>query len=139
MELRTIQTRVVPGDFDSTMRSVIETMHDLGYRITRVAPEAGVISGTRSSSLRLAVVVQSRGAEESAVRANASVISQIQEAQVDSPEFYQRDFFVPLGDTMGRSLTTLSQTDEAPDAARPVAELNTLAEREAQAKLNTTE
>lgn len=75
VELRSMQTRVVPVGPDEAMRAVIETMQDLGYRITRVAPEARTVSGTRMASLRLAAVVQPRGEDASAVRANASIVS----------------------------------------------------------------
>lgn len=141
VELRTMQTRVVPVDADTAVRDVIETMQDLGYRITRVTPDAGTISGTRAATLRLAVVVQPRGETESAVRANASVISARAEAQVDSPVFYQRNFFEPLGAILGRTPAPIGDTEATPDAARPVAEINTAAEREARARSNaaTTE
>jgi hypothetical protein len=55
------------------------------------------------------------------------------EAQVDSPEFYQKDFFVPLGDMLQRSLTNVPDDVAAPDAVRPIPELNTMKEREAAA------
>jgi len=138
VELRTIQTRVVPADYDATMRAVIETMQDLGYRVTRVSPEAGVVSGTRVASLRLAAVVQEREPELTAVRANASVVSPVAEAQVDSPEFYAQNFFRPLEATLGRDLSRISETDQAPEAARPIAEINTMAEREARAEAEET-
>lgn len=133
LELRAIQTRVVPLPADDAMRDVIATMHDLGYRITRVAPEARTVSGTRQSTLRMAVVVQPKGPEESAVRANASLIAPLRETQVDSPIFYQRNFFAPLGVVSGRALALLPEAAEAPDAPRPVAEINTAREREAAA------
>lgn len=131
LELRAIQTRVVPLPSDDAMRDVIATMHDLGYRITRVAPDARTVSGTRQSTLRMAVIVQPKGPEESAVRANASLIAPLRETQVDSPVFYQRNFFEPLGATSGRALAELPASADAPDAPRPVAEINTAREREA--------
>ena len=134
LELREIQTRTVPLEADAAMRGVIATMHDLGYRITRVAPEARTVSGTRQSALRLAVVVQPKGPEESAVRANASIMATNIEAQVDSPEFYRQNFFEPLGATIGRAPAALGAEDKAPDAPRPVGEINTAREREAAAK-----
>lgn len=134
LELRSIQTRTVDADADAAMRGVIATMHDLGYRITRVSPEAGTVSGARQATLRMAVVVQPKGEAQSAVRANASIISPRLETQVDSADFYQRNFFEPLGATMGRTPEALAADDAAPDAARPVAELNTAKEREAAAK-----
>ena len=134
VELRSMQTRVVPTDADTAMRDVIETMQDLGYRITRASPDAGTVSGTRASTLRLAAVVQPRGQNQSAVRANASILSPAAEAQVDSPEFYRRNFFEPLGATIGRTPEPIGASDTVPEAPRPVAELNTAAEREAKAR-----
>lgn len=134
VELRSMQSRVVMAASDTAMRDVIETMHDLGYRITRVSADAGTVSGTRASTLRLAAIVEARGEGESAVRANASILSPTAEAQVDSPEFYQRNFFEPLGVTMGRSLKPVSAAEAMPEAPRPIAEVNTIAEREAKAR-----
>lgn len=141
VELRALQTRVIPADKDRTMRAVVETLHDLGYRITRVEPDAGTVSGTRKSTLRLSAVVQERSDGETAVRANASIISPLQEAQVDSAEFYLKNFFVPLGTTLGRTPRALTQAETAPAAPQTVAELNTQAEREAaaQSRTQTTE
>jgi len=133
VELRAIQARTVPADADTTMRGVIATLHDLGYRITRVEPDARTVSATRQASLRMAVVVQPRSEGESLVRANASLMVPMREAQVDSPEFYQRNFFEPLGATMGRMPSQLNAGDGAPEAPRPVAEINTAREREAAA------
>jgi hypothetical protein len=133
VELRSMQVRAVPADADATMRGVIATLHDLGYRITRVEPDARTVSATRQTALRLAVVVQARGQAESTVRANATVIAPFREAQVDSPEFYQRNFFEPLGATLGRMPVQLAAEVAVPDAPRPVAEINTAREREAAA------
>jgi hypothetical protein len=133
VELRAMQVRAVPADADTAMRGVIATLHDLGYRITRVEPEARTVSATRQTALRLAVVVQPRGPAESTVRANATIIAPLREAQVDSPEFYQRNFFEPLGATLGRRPIELAAETAVPDAPRPVAELNTVREREAAA------
>ncbi|MDJ0388958.1 hypothetical protein QMO56_12610 [Roseomonas sp. E05] len=133
VELRAMQARTVPADADATMRGVIATLHDLGYRITRVEPEARTVSATRRTSLRMAVVVQPRGPAESTVRANASIVALTREAQVDSPEFYQRDFFEPLQATLNRTVAALPADAPLPEAPRPVAELNTAREREAAA------
>jgi hypothetical protein len=133
VELRSIQVRSVPADADTTMRGVVATLHDLGYRITRVEPEARTVSATRQTTLRMAVVVQPRGATDSTVRANATLIVPLREAQIDSPEFYQRNFFEPLGATMGRMPVELAAEASAPEAPRPAAELNTPREREAAA------
>lgn len=132
LELRSIQSRTVDMPADAAMRGVVATMHDLGYRITRVAPDAGTVSGTRQASLRMAVVVQPRGEDSSTVRANASIATLQFETQVDSPEFYRRNFFEPFGASTGRLVAMLDEGEAAPDAARPVAEINTAREREAQ-------
>lgn len=134
VELRAIQARTVPADPDTTMRGVIATLHDLGYRVTRVEPDARTVSATRQASLRLAVVVQPRGEGESLVRANASLMVPMREAQIDSPEFYQRNFFEPLGAMMARNPAPLAAGEGAPDAPRPVAEVNTARAREAAAR-----
>ncbi|WP_237213998.1 hypothetical protein [Falsiroseomonas oryziterrae] len=134
VELRAVQVRSVPADADTTMRGVIAALHDMGYRITRVEPDARTVSATRQTTLRMAVVVQPRGPNESTVRANATLIAPMREAQVDSAEFYQRNFFEPLGATLGRTPVALAATEAAPDAPRPVAELNTAREREAASR-----
>ena len=122
LELRAAQTRLVPGDADTVMRGTIATLQDLGYRITRVEPGAGDVSATRQTSLRMAVIVQPRSPTESVVRANATIVDLRREAQVDSPVFYQQDFFDPLGATLGRDLAALPPDIGAPDPIRPTAE-----------------
>lgn len=134
VELRAMQTRLVPGDANTVQRGVAATLHDLGYRITKADAATGTISGTRSTALRLAVVVQPRGPQDAVVRANATIVSLRREAQVDSPEFYAKLFFDPLGATLQRSLAALPDDVAAPEALRPVAELNTAKEREAAGK-----
>lgn len=138
VELRAMQSRTVPADADATMRGVIATLHDLGYRITRVEPEARTVSATRATTLRIAVVVQPRGANESTVRANATIIAPLREAQVDSAEFYRRNFFEPLGATLNRTLAEVRPDEGAPEAVRPVAEVNTARERESAARMRAT-
>lgn len=131
VELRSMQVRTVPIDADAAMRGVVATLHDLGYRITKVEPDARTISATRQTTLRLAVVVQPRGSGESTVRANATIIAPLREAQVDSPDFYQRNFFEPLGATLGRTPSLITGDTPVPEAPRPTAEINTAREREA--------
>lgn len=133
VELRAIQARLVPGDGDTVMRGVVETLHDLGYRITRVDAASGTVSATRQTALRMAVVVQPRTPRESVVRANATIVA-LQEAQVDSPEFYERNFFAQLGSTMQRQLAALPEDVAAPEAVRPTAEVNSASAREAAAR-----
>jgi hypothetical protein len=134
LELRAAQTRLVPEDSDTAMRDVIATLHDLGYRITKVEAGAGTVSGTRETALSMAVVVQPRSMTQSMVRANATIVALRREAQVDSPEFYRTDFFDPLGNTMNRSLTLLPEDLAAPEPARPLTELYQIKDREAAAK-----
>ena len=130
LELRAAQTRLVAADADTVMRGTIATLQDLGYRITRVEPGAGDVSATRQTALRMAVIVQPRSPTESVVRANATIVELRREAQVDSPVFYQQDFFDPLGATLGRSLAEVPPDIGAPDPIRPAAELNTIKQRE---------
>ncbi len=134
VELRAVQTRVIPGDADSVMRDVIATLHDLGYRITKAEPGAGTVSGTRQTALSMAVVVQPRSPRESVVRANAFILSFRQEAQVDSPEFFTQNFFNPLGALTQRTLAALPDDATAPEPVRPAAERNAAKERRAAAQ-----
>ena len=131
VELRNMQARTVDADADAAMRGTIATLHDLGYRITRVEPDALTVSATRQTALRLAVVIQPRDPGRSTVRANATLIAPLKEAQVDAAEFYQRNFFEPLGATLGRTPVEVAVEDSAPEALRPIAEVNTVREREA--------
>ena len=121
-ELRAMQTRVVDADRETTSRGVIATLQDLGYRITRADSDSGTISATRLTGLRLAATVEERGRNQSAVRANASVLGLGRETQVDDPNFYQANFFVPLGNTMARNLMAAPPDGSGPSAPRPVAE-----------------
>lgn len=134
LELRAAQTRLVPGDTDTVMRGVIATLHDLGYRITKVEPGAGTVSATRQTALRMAVAVRSRTPVESVVRANATIVALNREAQVDSPMFYRDDFFTPLGAMMARNVIDVPEDVTAPDAVQPTAELNVIKARETAAK-----
>lgn len=122
VELRAMQTRVVDGDENAVLRDVIATLQDLGYRITRAEAGAGTVSATRLTGLRMAVVVRGHGTGQSLVRANATVLGLGRERQVDAPDFYLRNFFVPLRDTIGREMMALDAAVAAPDAARPFAE-----------------
>ncbi len=134
VELRAMETRLVPGGENDVMRGAIATLQDLGYRIDKVEGGAGTVSATRATQLRMAVVVRPNAPDECTVRANATVVAVNTETQVDSPAFYTQDFFVPLSGTLQRQLVALPAEVEAPEAARPVAELNTAKEREAAAK-----
>lgn len=129
-ELRVAQTRLMPGSAETVVRDVIATLHDLGYRLTKAEPGAGTVSGTRQTALRMAVVVQPRSAQESVVRANATIVALRQEAQVDSAEFYQNNFFVPLQMLSRRDLLALPDDVTTPDPVRPATEFNTIKQRE---------
>lgn len=133
LELRAMQTRLVPGDDNSAMRGAIATLHGLGYRITRAEVDAGTVSGTRSAVLRMAVVVRQEKPGQSVMRANATILGIGREAQVDDPEFYSQNFFIPLTQTIGRQLGDASDGDNIPDAVRPTAEINSARERKAAA------
>jgi hypothetical protein len=133
VELRVAQVRVVPGDPDDVMRGVIGTLHDLGYRIIKAEPGAGTVSATRQTTLRMAVVVRKGVGENAVIRANATIVSLAQESQVDSPEFYRRDFFLPLEEALHRQLALSTDDTSAPEAVRPIAELNSAKERESAA------
>ncbi|MCQ4160215.1 hypothetical protein NON00_09770 [Roseomonas sp. GC11] len=133
-ELRAAQVRLVPVDADAAMRGAIAALHDLGYRITKVEPDAGTVSATRMTTLRMAVVVRARTPQDSVVRANATIVSPQREAQVDSAEFYEKNFYTQLAATLQRELAAAPAEVAAPEALRPTAELNTLKEREAAAR-----
>ena len=122
VELRTMQSRVVDGNQNNVMRDVIATLQDLNYRITKADAGSGTVSATRLTGLRLAAVVREHGVNQSVVRANATVLKSHEEAQVDDPQFYLKNFFVPLGDTMGRQLRQIPTDETVPDAVRPSAE-----------------
>lgn len=134
VELRAIQARVIPANEDVVMRGVIATLHDLGYRITKVEVGAGTVSAARKTELRMAVVVRPKDAADSIVRANASIVAVNTESQVDAPEFYARNFYDPLGANLQRQIAALPDDVTPPEAVRPAAELNTISERTAAAK-----
>lgn len=119
VELRAMQSRVFAGDPDTMMRSVIATLHDLGYRITRAEPEAGTVTAAKRGLLRLTAVVRQREPGRVVVRANAVVPLPGVETQVDDPEFYLRNFFTPLAETIGAEAFAAPNDDSVPDAVRP--------------------
>ncbi|MGG5886684.1 hypothetical protein ACLF3G_06050 [Falsiroseomonas sp. HC035] len=118
-----MQTRIVDGEENAVLRGVVATLQDLGYRITRAEAGAGTVSATRLTGLRLAVVVRGQAGGRSLVRANATVLGLGRERQVDSPEFYLRNFFIPLQDTIGREMLVADAAMVAPEAPRPTAEI----------------
>lgn len=129
-ELRAMQVRVVPGDANDVMRSVIATMQDLGYRLTKADADAGTVSGMRGANLRLAATVRARADNESVIRANAVVLIPGKEVQVDAPQFYAADFFQPLQATIGRQLANAGPDVVAPEEAMPAVEKNLPTDRD---------
>jgi hypothetical protein len=139
VELRAAQARLVAGNEDVVMRGVVATLHDLGYRITKVEAGAGTVSATRQTELRMAVVVRPKDATESIVRANATIVAINREAQVDSAEFYEKDFYDVLGGNLQRNIAVLPDGVTPPEAIRPTPELHTASERNAAAKTNSAD
>jgi hypothetical protein len=137
VELRAAQARLITGDEDVVMRGVVATLHDLGYRITKVEAGAGTVSATRQTELRMAVVVRPKDATESVVRANATIVAVNREAQVDSAEFYEKDFFDELGANLQRNIAAVPDDMTPPEAIRPTPELNTASERKAAPRTNS--
>jgi len=115
LELRSIQSRVFETPDDRKVyRAVISVMQDLGYALTSVEPEAGVISGNKLAMLDLTAAVNKKGEGATIVRANAivKVNHQAVPHQVDSPEFYQQRFFEPLSQAL--FLDALYDEESAP-------------------------
>lgn len=99
VQLRSFQSRIFDtNDREKTLRTIIATMQDLGFAITRASAEAGVVSGTKlagKNSAVLTVSVRNRSDTQVMVRANA----QQKLKAIESPEIYQ-DFFNALGKAM---------------------------------------
>jgi hypothetical protein len=96
--LRSIQTRVFDTtDRDTTLRTAIGTLQDLGFVIDEADADLGAVSATKLDRyrLRMTVTVRSRGQTQTLVRANA----QYQQMEVTDPEPYQH-FFVALEKAM---------------------------------------
>ncbi|MEQ8193036.1 MAG: hypothetical protein RIB59_00965 [Rhodospirillales bacterium] len=104
LKLRSIQSRYFETpDQAKVFKSIISVMQDLGYALTSIEPEAGVISGNKLAQLRLTASIVPRGKQTTVVRANATVrlnptIKTFY--QVDSAEFYQKRFFEPLSQAL---------------------------------------
>ncbi|MCX7373562.1 MAG: hypothetical protein NTW56_14205 [Alphaproteobacteria bacterium] len=134
VELRAMQSRIVPGEQQAVMRAIAATLHDQGYRVTRADSASGNISATRGTVLRVSFVVQPRGVNESIVRGNATLLGMGREHQIDAPAFYQDNLFAPLSAQMQRDFRNLPDDVQVADAVRPIAELNTIAARTAAAR-----
>ncbi len=98
VELRAMQSRLFQtGDKPAMLRAVIATLQDLGYSIDTVAAKPGTVTATKLAQLTLTATLYRQSETATVVRANAMVRTGQQTYQVDDPEFYQRDFFDPLG------------------------------------------
>lgn len=94
LALRSIQTRVFDtNDRETTLRTSIATLQDLGFVIDKADADLGAVSATKLDRymLRMTVTVRPRGETQVLVRANA----QYQNKEVSDPEPYQ-NFFVAL-------------------------------------------
>jgi len=91
LTLRQIQSRTFDSpDKNRTMRTVIQTMQDLGFAVDKADEELGSISGIKLDgyAIRMTVTVFPKGKEQMLVRANA----QYHITPVVDPEPYQRFF-----------------------------------------------
>jgi hypothetical protein len=96
--LRSIQQRAFDTtDKETTLRTVIATMQDLGFVIDKADDTLGSVSGTKLDGyqLRMTVTVRPRGETQLIVRANA----QYNLTAVEDPEPYQQ-FFTSLQRSM---------------------------------------
>ena len=98
LQKRSYQSRVFDtADKQSTMRTVISTLQDLGFIIDKADLTLGTVSATKFNGyqLRMTVSVRPRGTSQMLVRANV----QFNIRPVEDPKPYQ-DFFVSLGKAM---------------------------------------
>jgi hypothetical protein len=74
VELRAVQTRAFDTvDKNTTVRTVIATLQDLGFVIDKADEYLGTVSATKLSgyAMRMTVTVRPRGTKQMAVRASA--------------------------------------------------------------------
>jgi hypothetical protein len=98
VQLRSIQTRVFDTtDKETTLRTIISTLQDLGFVVDKADATLGSVSGTKLNryALRMTVTVRPRGESQLLVRANA----QYELKPVTDPEPYQH-FFTSLQKAM---------------------------------------
>ncbi len=91
VQLRSIQTRAFDTtDKETTLRTVISTLQDLGFVIDKADAVLGSVSGTKLNryALRITVTVRPRGDTQLLIRANA----QYELKPVIDPEPYQQFF-----------------------------------------------
>lgn len=105
VELRSMQTRVFETpDEHKVYRAILSVMQDLGYAITSLEPDSGVVTGNKLAQLNLTAAISSSNDKTTTVRANAVVQINSRKMtprhQVDDPEFYQKRFFDPLSQAL---------------------------------------
>ena len=92
VELRSFQSRVFDTtDKQKTLKSVISTMQDLGFVISKADAQVGVVTGSKfadRNSVILSVTVRSKNDKQILVRANA----QQQLEAIEDPQMYQGFF-----------------------------------------------
>jgi hypothetical protein len=96
--VRSIQTRVFDtADRETTLRTAIGTLQDLGFVIDEADADLGAVSATKLDHymMRMTVTVRPRGHTQTLVRANA----EYQNREVTDPEPYQH-FFIALEKAM---------------------------------------
>ena len=99
VQLRGFQSRAFDTiDREKTLRTVIATLQDLGFVISKADSLVGVVSASKfanQNSAQITVTVQQRGTKQTVVRANVQ-----QHLKADeTPELYQ-DFFNSLQKAM---------------------------------------
>ena len=98
VQLRSYQSRVFDTtDRQTTLRTVIAALQDLGFVIDRADSVIGTVSATKLDGyqLRVTVTVRPRGETQTVVRVNATFANRA----VEEPGPYQ-DFFVVLEKAM---------------------------------------
>ena len=98
VELRQIQTRSFDTtDRETTLRTIIATLQDLGFVIDKADATLGTVTATKLDryALKMTVSVRPRGESQLLVRANC----QYELKAVTDPEPYQ-DFFTSLSKAM---------------------------------------
>jgi len=98
VKLRAMQSRVFDTtDRESTLRTIIATLQDLGFVVDKADSKLGTVSGTKLNqyNLRMTVSVRAKNDSQLLVRANA----QYNIYPVDDPEPYQQ-FFESLSKAM---------------------------------------
>lgn len=99
VQLRGFQSRAFDTiDREKTLRTVIATLQDLGFVISKADSLVGVVTASKfanQNSAQITVTVQQRGQKQTVVRAN---VQQHLKA-VETPELYQ-DFFNSLQKAM---------------------------------------